>query len=495
MRRRPAHTLRDATTDPGARRLWLAVGVVALLTLLAAAPAVGVRATTEAWTTGDEPHYLLTALSLGEDGDLDISDEWAEERWRSFHETPPARQSVVRADGRRVVPHDPGLPALLALPMRLGGAVAAKLTLAALAAALAALTLWTGIRRLDLPVAPTAAVVALFSTTVPLVQYATHVYPEIPAALAVTAVLAAVPGLPDRGALAAAVAGIVALPWLGIKYAPVALVLAALVLWRLHRSGRARRAAGTVALLVAAGIVYAVAHLAWYGGLTVYTAGDAFQRGGQLSVAGDPDLPGRSQRLIGLLVDREFGIAAWQPAWLLGIPALAWVLRRRPGHGTLLGLPLGAGWLVATFVALTMQGWWTPGRQVVVVLPAAVLAVATWATRSRHRLVALGLLGAVGVWSYAWLLGAGLRGDIAWVVTFYRTPDPLYDLWEQALPRYRVLSTGTWVRHGIWTVVALALAVWGWRSAGTEGRRVGVGAARWSSLDGPAEPSPPPGAR
>ena len=34
---------------------------------------------------------------------------------------------------------------------------------------------------------------------------------------------------------------------------------------------------------------------------------------------------------------------------------------------------------MATFVALTMQGWWFPGRQLVVVLPAAVLAIAWWA--------------------------------------------------------------------------------------------------------------------
>ena len=171
---------------------------------------------------------------------------------------------------------------------------------------------------------------------------------------------------------------VVALPWLGVKYAPVAAAIALVACWRLARAGRGRRALALAGSLAVAGVVFLVLHRWWYGGWTPYAAGDHFV-GGELSVVGtEPDYLGRSRRLVGLLVDRGFGLAAWQPAWLLAVPALAVLARRRPAGWAALAAPLAAGWLVATFVALTMHGWWFAGRQVVVVLPLAALAVAWW---------------------------------------------------------------------------------------------------------------------
>ena len=107
-----------------------------------------------------------------------------------------------------------------------------------------------------------------------------------------------------------------------------------------------------------AGVAYLVAHRILYGGWTVYAAGDHFV-GGELTVMGnDPDRIGRTRRLAGLLLDRGFGLAAWMPGYLLAVPALAVLLRRRPPGWALLVLPLAAGWATATWVALTMHGWW-----------------------------------------------------------------------------------------------------------------------------------------
>ncbi|MGH3649424.1 MAG: hypothetical protein ACRDU9_01845, partial [Acidimicrobiia bacterium] len=77
-------------------RFVFALGVV--VTLLTAA-GIGVRATHGAQTTADEPQYLLSALSLWEDGDLDIGDELAEERYRTFHEADLPEQTVLLGDG------------------------------------------------------------------------------------------------------------------------------------------------------------------------------------------------------------------------------------------------------------------------------------------------------------------------------------------------------------------------------------------------------------
>ena len=161
--------------------------------------------------------------------------------------------------------------------------------------------------------------------------------------------------------------------------------------------------------LVVAAAAFAVAHLAWYGGITPYATGSHFA-GGEFGVVGDtPDYLGRSVRLIGLLVDRDFGLAAWQPGFLLAIAAFVALARARPRGGLALALPLIAGWCNATFVALTMQGWWFPGRQVVVVLPCVVLAVAWWAAQVPSRVTYVAAAGAFGASVFGVVRGAGDR--------------------------------------------------------------------------------------
>ena len=63
-----------------------AMALVAVLAFAAAAAGIGSRASYAAQTTADEPHYLLTALSLAHDGDLDVRDEFAAQEYRPFHE-------------------------------------------------------------------------------------------------------------------------------------------------------------------------------------------------------------------------------------------------------------------------------------------------------------------------------------------------------------------------------------------------------------------------
>ena len=54
--------------------------------LAAAAAGVRSRASYGAPTTAEEPHYLVAALSLAHDGDLDVRDELAAQEYRPFHE-------------------------------------------------------------------------------------------------------------------------------------------------------------------------------------------------------------------------------------------------------------------------------------------------------------------------------------------------------------------------------------------------------------------------
>jgi hypothetical protein len=458
------------------------MAAVAVVVFLACAAGIPVRAAHGAQTTADEPQYLLSAISLAEDHDLDIADELAARRWLAFHQAQLPEQTVALPDGRRVSPHDPLLPLLLAVPTALGGWVGAKLAMAAMAAALAALLLWTAVRRFRVPLAAAVAVGLVLGLSPPLAVYGTQIYPELPAGLVVLVAVAALTGRAGRRQALVVGACVVALPWLATKYAPVAACLALLELAILWRAGLKRAAAATVAALACAGAAYLAAHQAIYGGWTPYAAGDFFA-GDELGAAGfAPNYAGRSVRLVGLLVDRGFGLTAWQPAWLLAVPALAALARRRPAGWAALAAPALTGWLVATFVALTMHGWWWPGRQVVVVLPCVALAVAWWAGAAATRLRAVVLAGAaaarlrvvllagaVGLLAYGWILVEGWRGERTWAVDFFDTANPVYRAWRLVLPDYRQPTAATWWLHAAWVAVVVALAALGWRRSARAG--------------------------
>lgn len=458
-------------SSSGTRRLVAAVGLAVALWCAWAAPA---RATYGGRVTADEPQYLLSALSLWEDGDLDISDELAAERFRDFHEADLPVQTLARDDGGHISPHDPLLPVLLAPAVGLGGWLGAKLVLAAAAGALAALLCWTAITRFGVPGPVAAVVVGGFGVASPLVAYGTQVYPELPAALAVAAGVAAsvrpTTGAPVRrpGHLAVVVLAVVALPWLGIKYAPVAAALALAAAWPWVRARRWRPLAVAAGVSSVAGLAYLAVHRAVWGGWTVYASGDHFAETGELSVVGvEPDYLGRAVRLHALLLDQGFGLAAWAPAFLLVVPAGAALLRRRPPGWEVLVVPFVAGWLVATFVALTMHGWWWPGRQTVVVLPCVVLAVAWWVDRARVPLWLPAGLSVFAAAAWSWLAVEAMTGRRTLIVDFEDTGFVPGRLWRSLLPDHRVTDSWTWPLTAAWLTVLTVAAVWAWRRTAT----------------------------
>jgi hypothetical protein len=259
-----------------------------------------------------------------------------------------------------------------------------------------------------------------------------------------------------------AFAAVVALPWLSVKYAPVVLAFTVLVLARLWRIGEQRRAFTLMAAFGAAAAVFAVAHLQWYGGVTPYASGSHFS-GGEFTVMGDtPDYAGRATRLVGLLIDRDFGLAAWQPAYLLAVGAFVALVRDRPRGWLVLAVPLAAGWLNATFVAFTMAGWWFPGRQVVVVLPCVVVAVAWWAAQRPARVAYVVTAAVIGASVFAWFVVQGIVGDLTLVVTFESITHPLVNAWRWLLPDYRNGSTRDWALHCAWLIAIARFALRAW---------------------------------
>jgi hypothetical protein len=212
-------------------------------------------------------------------------------------------------------------------------------------------------------------------------------------------------------------------------------------------------------------VAFLVFHQIVYEGWTAYASADHFVRRGEFSVVGfHPNYLGRSQRLAGLLVARKFGIAAWQPAWLFAVPALGALVRARPAGWAAVVAPLAAGYLTATFVALTMHGFWVPGRQIVVVLPLAVVATAWWIERARAEWP-FAAAAVVGVFAYAWLVPETASRRVTLAFNFWNTGNPLYQVWRHALPDYIAPKPSTWPLHAVWTVLLLGLLVLGWRMA------------------------------
>ncbi len=450
----------------------VAVAVAAFLSALAG---IDARATYGARVTADEPQYLITAISLGEDASLDVSDELAEERFLPFHEIQLNPQTIELDDeGRRVSPHDPLLPLLLALPMLVGGWVGAKLALAVCAGAVAALTLRLAVDRLGAPLGVAAAVVGAFAMAPPLSVYGVQVYPAMPAAFCVLAgALAVTTPTPSGGAGRAGVGlgrtgvdpadvvtvlAVVALPWLSVKYVPLAAVLALAGLWRSWQAdGRVPR--GTIAAYGLAGVSYLALHRWLYGGWTVYAAGDHFVNGEFLVVGYAPNYPGRSRRLIGLLVDRNFGLIAWNPAFLALPPALVWLARSgRRGRYVLLGV-FAASWITATWIAFTMHGWWWPGRQVVPVLPIVVAAVAAAVGRHRPALMAVLAGCALGIVSWLILAWEASTDRRTLIVDFDGTANPWYQLWRRVLPDHQRMAAADIALTVVWVVLVLAAMV------------------------------------
>jgi hypothetical protein len=111
-----------------------------------------------------------------------------------------------------------------------------------------------------------------------------------------------------------------------------------------------------------------------------------------------------------------------------------------------------------------MQGWWFGGRQVVVVLPLAVLAVAWWAGQGGpRRPVLVAVAGGIGLLAHLWLVLDGAAGRVTWAVDPMATTNPLYRAWRLVLPDYLAMSWWTWALHGAWLS---ALAVWAAVAAG-----------------------------
>lgn len=366
--------------------------------------------------SGDEPHYLLAAQSLAEDRNLDVLDELRARSWQRWQDGYVEPQGNLTR-GRLNEPHSPGLPLLAAPVFGLFGPAAVNLLVVVLAALGGAIAYRLALRVVPDPWATFAALAGGVSP--PLFVYGSAVYPDAIAgtALAGAALLALeVSERPTRRRTFACFALLGAVPWLGFKFVPAALVIGWFAVRALRRERR-----GLLALLGAEVAFFSAAvsvgfNEAVYGGPTPYSAGDTFT--GADGVAGYAE---RAYRLAALLIDREVGLLRWAPVFALalvgawhgyrgGRERLAAVipgLRQEHEAGRLCAAAVAAQFLVAAFLAPSVFGLEFPARHLVAVLPLAVPLVAVGFRHAPRAGFALGMLTLA---ASVWVWGAA-RGD------------------------------------------------------------------------------------
>jgi hypothetical protein len=378
------------------RTCAISIAVIAILFYIAPLPLV--RLDRGLQLKGDEPHYMVTTISLLRDRDLFVEDEYAAHVYTPFYDQTLAPHAVPARGGHLAPFHDAGLPLVATIPYALGGWIGVVLAMALLAG-LTVREMFLLVRTAGTDQRAAFTATALIGFTLPLAVYATQIYPEIPGALLTVAIVRRL--MPARfDVLSSVVVGIMlgALPWFQVRFWAIVapLLLAAL----LTRRAWNHRIAVAVPVL-AATLAYVALNYAVYARLTIspflfhesvgpHLGALVVAAGGPAAVVLDVVRP---------WLDPYDGPLWLSPAFILAAIGVPLALR----HGTAVTrlamiAVAGYGLLVGVHYLISTSGDSPPGRFLVAVLPLLVLPLGEMLAPSRRwwsMPLALGL-GAVG---------------------------------------------------------------------------------------------------
>lgn len=312
-----------------------------LVYLVALAGSLGFLVALSPTPSGDEPHYLLQGLSMVKDHDLALTNDYdSPERvgrvFPSGNLDTFAHAAEFESGGPLRSLHSPLLPTLIAPLLATGTSwFGVRVALGVLTTAAIPLLLWILDRLGAGRRSHHVAVVLVVAFTFPYICFFTQIYPEAVAALLVLLGVRACLERPGswwrRGGIAAACL----LPWLQVRYLPLAggLVLAAIVRdvgpsvrhWRSRPQLAlvARTSLATGAPL-ALSLMAVLAFNAWIYGVPSFSAAyrgfyrdvTAFDSGNLLHYS------------IGNLLSHDYGILKAAPAYLVSLVGLGVAIRR-----------------------------------------------------------------------------------------------------------------------------------------------------------------------
>lgn len=415
--------------------------------------------------TGDEPFYVMTALSILRDGDIDERNNYARRDYDSFYppDPLPAGWRGWPAFPRDLPPHPAhsareglyskhglGVVLLILGPYALGGRLATMLFLN-FVAALVALNMALLARRYlgrrgwwwSL------ALAAALALSNPLMSYAYLIFPEVFAALAIVYTFRRARERENTAAqwLGAGCA-LALLPWLHARFVPAVLALALLLLPGLRREPRWRRRAA-FAVPPAIGAAGLLAYYLYVYGKPLPDTNDH---------AGFNDLAGTINGFFGLFLDEQWGLLIYTPLYLLAAVGFGTLWRRCRGDARALLLTVTPYVLLVAFYRVWWGEWGPPARYLAPVAPLAVAPLACWIGQARAGVGAI--VAALGA-----LLGlVAMAGFLAAPQLMYNHPDghsALFTAWAmrfgvgplpKVIPSFQFYSPSPTFMRAAWSV-------------------------------------------
>jgi hypothetical protein len=365
-----------APVAPSARTVLVAAFVLYLV--------VGSWISSRVGLSGDEPHYLLITHSLLHDFDLAVQNNYGAEDYRSFYQ---GKIGPRLAEGTPYSVHGVGVPILLAPGYAAFGLFGVLLTEACIGALLLRAIYQASLRITASPAASLAAA-AGFGLTSPALFLSVSAYPELPAALVVALAMLRLLDTESPGALAAFgwTLALGALPFLHLKFVPLAGVLIAAFVFQFGRGQGSRFAWLVLGAAVSIGslLLFSFVTLGGLDPTASYGRQRIFLDRVPLGIAG-------------LLLDQEYGLLLHAPIYILGFAGVVTLFRRNALWGAVSVLAFLSVAIPGAAHPLWSGGTSPPARFLFPALPLLMIAAASLLERERE-------IG-VGRWA-PWLLAS-----------------------------------------------------------------------------------------
>jgi hypothetical protein len=417
--------------------------------------------------TGDEPFYVMTAISIARDRDLDELNNYQQEDFASFYPSDPLPDDWQgwaffprilpphQADSARAglySKHGLGVAVLITPAYSWGGRVAVIALLNVIAALVAANMVLLA-RRYGHGWFAALALAAPLAFSNPLMSYAYLIFPEIFAALAVIYAFRR-SREPENTALQWFGVGLAlaTLPWLHARFVPAVIGLICLLIpgwWRERSWGR--RLAGLLPPALAAVGLFSY-YIAIYG--RPYPSAEDH--------AGFNWPHEMVNAAFGLFLDEQWGLLIHAPLYLLAFAGLITLWQRNRTEASALLAVLLPYLAMIAFYRVWWGEWGPPARYLAPIAPLAIAPIAAWA-RAVRRPVAVGGIALLALPGFAIM-----AGFLDFPQLMYNHPDGHSALftswaarldreWPKVIPSFQFYSPSPWPTRAIWSLLLVGI--------------------------------------
>lgn len=417
--------------------------------------------------TGDEPFYVMTALSLYRDHDLDELNNYRQRDYDSFYPSDPLPGDWQgwpafprtlpphQADSARAgiySKHGLGVAVLIMLPYIWDGRVAVILFLNFVAALVAANMVLLA-RRYGYGWIAAIALMVPLAFSNPLMSYAYLIFPEIFAALAIIYAFRRSREPENNAAQWLGIGlALATLPWLHARFVPPLIGLIALLypVWRREQSW-GRRLAGLLPPALSAVGLFSYYLIIYHRPFPSAKDHAGFNWPHEMLNAA-----------FGLFLDEQWGLVIYAPLFLLaGAGLITLWQRRREEANALLAVLLPYLAMIA-FYRVWWGEWGPPARYLAPIAPLAIAPIAAWcrAVRRPVAIIGVALLALPGFVMMAGFLKMPQlmynqpSGHSAlftsWAARFQRA-------WPKVIPSFQFYAPSPILTRAVWSLMLIAV--------------------------------------